>query len=674
MFSAATTRLGRRIAARVLVWPLVFAAVVCAWPLADSAQAEVITINATVSPSTLVANGSDPATITATVTSDVNGPVAGDSVTFTSSDPGQTISPTSPTPAITDANGVATASLTSSTTVGTSNIVASDASVSSSPAGLTQTAGPPATMTIALNPSTIVADGLSNATATATVRDRQGHPVNDDAIQFSSSDPGQTVSPTPAITNANGVATATLTSSTTVGTSNIVASDASVSSSPAGLTQTAGPPATMTIALNPSTIVADGLSNATATATVRDRQGHPVNDDATQFSSSDPGQTVSARSKGAVGTYTAAIRSSTKAGKATITASDGGSLTARTTLTQASGPTKVSMLVSQSTAVTNESVAVWAAVTATGGQPSGTITFLSRGAALPNCAGEPITPQNAIASCQASFAAAASPVTITAIFRPGQGSAAAGASASTVLHVTRDSSSIALSAPGTTRVGQRTTYTADISPRPTRPGSVVPSGSVAFFDHGKQISSCGAVAVQSGRSTCTVTYKAVGSHSITARYGGDANFTGSMSLARVVNMSSPPVLGIISATMQWTFRFTPKYTTILQFGISGAANTSITAACRGSGCPFAKRTITVGRTKRCGRGLRRTCLTRGKLDLVHYFLHHRLRAGTTITVLISRKSWVGKHYAFTMRARRGPAIAISCMAPGETRVGVGCST
>ena len=670
MFSAAAAELRRRTAARLLVWPLVLAGIVCAWPLAGSAQADVTTINVTLSPSTLVANGTDTATITATVTRSVRGPVAGDRVTFTSSDPNQTISPTAAT---TNAQGVATATVTSTTTVGTSRITASDGGVSSSPTDLTQTVGPPATMTIALNPSTIVADGLSTATATAMVRDAQGHQINDATVRFTSSDPNQTISPTAATTNAEGVATATVTSTTTVGTSRITASDGGVSSSPTDLTQTVGPPATMTIALNPSTIVADGLSTATATATVRDAQGHQINDATVRFTSSDPGQAISATTRDLDGTYSATIRSSTTPGRATITASGGGS-PAQTTLIQASGPTRVSILVSHATAVTNENVALWAAITATGGAPSGTMTFYRGGIPLPNCAGEPITPANAIASCQASFAAVASPVAITATFRPGPGSTSAGASASTVLDVTRDSSSTALSAPSRTHVGQRTTYIADISPRSSPLGPIVPSGSVTFFDNGKKISACGAVAVRSGASTCTVTYRTTGSHAITARYGGDANFAGSMSPLRVVDVGSAPALGTISATMQWTFRYTPAYTTILQLGISGATNTSITAACRGTGCPFAKRTITIGKKRRCGRGLTRTCLTRGKLDLALYFRHRRLHPGTKITVLISRKSWVGKHYVFTIRARRGPAIAISCMAPGETRPGVRCST
>ncbi len=171
-----------------------------------------------------------------------------------------------------------------------------------------------------------------------------------------------------------------------------------------------------------------------------------------------------------------------------------------------------------------------------------------------------------------------------------------------------------------------------------------------------------------------MTYKTAGTHTITAQYRGDANFTGSTSGPRVVDVGARPADGIISATMQWTFRYTSTYTTVLQFGLSGAASTTVTVSCRGGGCPFAKRTVTVGKTKRCGQRLTRTCPTRGKADLAAYFHHRRLRPGTKITVLVSRKSWVGKHYTFTMQARRGPAIAISCMAPGETRPGVRCST
>jgi hypothetical protein len=340
---------------------------------------------------------------------------------------------------------------------------------------------------------------------------------------------------------------------------------------------------------------------------------------------------------------------------------------------QASGPTKVSLVTSQSTAATNEAIALWANVSASGGQPAGALTFYGNGVVLPGCAGEPITPTKAVATCRASFPAAAAPIKLTATFVPGPGSSAARASATTVLQVTRASSSVELSTPASTRVGQRTTYVADISPTPSG-GPTGPSGSVAFLDNGQQISGCGAVTAQTGRATCAVTYRLAGSHSITAHYLGDANFTGSTGGPRVVKVALPAARGVISATMQWTFRYTPRYTTVLQFGVSGATNTAVTVACRGRGCPFGSRTFIVRKTQRCGRGLTHTCLTRGRTDLTRYFRGRRFGPGAKITVLISRKLWIGKHYAFTVRARRGPAVAISCMAPGATRPGVGCST
>jgi hypothetical protein len=529
------------------------------------------------------------------------------------------------------------------------------------------------TITVSLSPSTILANRTDTTTVTATVTQGAQRPVAGDTVTFASSDREQTITPGSAVTGADGVATATLTSSTTVGTSTVIASDASGSSNPADLTQTVGPATTMTLSVSPSTIVADGFSTSTATATVSDAQGHPIDNDPVQFSSSDPGQLVSATLRGSNHTYTATIRSSTTPGRTTITASDGATLSKQTTLVQASGPTRVSLVTSQSTAATNEAIALWANVSASGGQPAGALTFYGNGAVLPGCAGEPISPTSTVATCRASFSAAGSPVELTATFVPAPGSTAARASASTVLRVTRASSSVELSTPASTRVGQRTTYVADVSPSPAG-GPTTPSGSVAFFDNGQQISGCRAVNAQGGRATCAVTYRSAGSHAITAQYPGDANFTGSEAGPRVVKVVLPAPRGAISATMQWTFRYTPRYTTVLQFGVSGATNTAVTIACRGRGCPFGSRTVAVRRTQRCGRGLTHTCLTRGRTDLTRYFRGRRLGPGATITVVISRKLWIGKHYTFTMRTRRGPAVAISCMAPGATRPGVGCST
>ena len=74
--------------------------------------------------------------------------------------------------------------------------------------------------------------------------------------------------------------------------------------------------------------------------------------------------------------------------------------------------------------------------------------------------------------------------------------------------------------------GQAVTYTATVSPAPN-------GGTVAFTDSGATITGCGAQSVDTttGKATCQVTYASPGSHSITATYGGDNNFSGSSGCA-----------------------------------------------------------------------------------------------------------------------------------------------
>ena len=68
------------------------------------------------------------------------------------------------------------------------------------------------------------------------------------------------------------------------------------------------------------------------------------------------------------------------------------------------------------------------------------------------------------------------------------------------------------------------------------------------------------------------------------------------------------------------------------------------------------------------------CNTNGTVDLIGPFRSRHLRVGTKISVLITRPDWIGKFYGFTIRGGRGPSIQISCLAPGKTRPGVGCTT
>ena len=92
--------------------------------------------------------------------------------------------------------------------------------------------------------------------------------------------------------------------------------------------------------------------------------------------------------------------------------------------------------------------------------------------------------------------------------------------------VTASSTTVALtSSAGSTVYGEPVTLTAAVTS--TNPGAGTPTGTVTFFDGTSQL---GAVTLDgSGRATLTVSSLALGGHSITADYGGDAGFLGGQS-------------------------------------------------------------------------------------------------------------------------------------------------
>jgi hypothetical protein len=125
--------------------------------------------------------------------------------------------------------------------------------------------------------------------------------------------------------------------------------------------------------------------------------------------------------------------------------------------------------------------------------------------------------------------------------------------------------------------------------------------------------------------------------------------------------------------MQWTFHYTPSYTQIRALVVDGVpARANVLVKCHGRGCPFAHRSVVLAKLKRCGTRTTGMCLTHGAFDLTPSFATRHLAVGTQVTVMISRPKWIGKYYAFTVRARRAPGIRIDCLAPGGTRPGQGC--
>ena len=202
------------------------------------------------------------------------------------------------------------------------------------------------------------------------------------------------------------------------------------------------------------------------------------------------------------------------------------------------------------------------------------------------------------------------------------------------------------------------TYTATVTPPPSRPGPVEPTGAVEFFDGGHPIASCLSQALTNAGATCTVAYKTPGRHTITAQYGGDASFSGSVALGQPVNVVRVPprVLGVITATMQWSFYYTPSYTTVRALVVNGAAGAAALVKCHGRGCPFAKHAVLVTNSTRCGLKSTHSCPTYGKIDLTRRFRKGHLRVGARITVVIRRPGWIGKYCTFTVRAGRGPLV------------------
>jgi hypothetical protein len=336
--------------------------------------------------------------------------------------------------------------------------------------------------------------------------------------------------------------------------------------------------------------------------------------------------------------------------------------------------TSTTLVTSSNAPVANETLILIATVTSSvsAAAPSGAVTFSNGGRAIRGCANLSVTPtgQSATIVCRTSFGA--STALLTAAFTPTAGSSLTGSTSDIdALRVGHDSSSISLDASKTVNVGVRTTYTATVTPPASRPGPIEPSGSVEFFDGGQPIGSCLSQELVNGGATCTITYKTRGMHSITAGYGGDANFRDSTSPAQPVSVVPVPaqVLGTITSTMQWTFLYTPAYTKVLALIVNGAPNgATVLVTCHGRGCPYAKHATRVAGSP-CGS---RTCLAPGRIDLTRGFKRHRLRLGAQITVMIIRPGWIGKYFTFTVRPRRGPRIKIACLAPGGTRPGVAC--
>ncbi len=284
-----------------------------------------INITLTANPTSIPADGTSTSTITATVKDNKNQAISNREVSFTVDPPGNaTLS--APT-ATTDTNGNASVTLTSSTTVSTVTVTATvDSTSKSVTVDLYNPSqgGPPASITAVANPSSISQNGTS--AITATVLDANNNPVADGTVvNFSTSFPGATVTPTATTTNGNASATFTAGSQSGIATVNITADSVSGSVQVTILSAAVG--SVQFVSADPTVIAVQGsggVETSTITFLVKDELGNPVADGTSvSFSLLGPGggESLNPSSVSTVdGNAVTILRSGTKAGPVTVIA------------------------------------------------------------------------------------------------------------------------------------------------------------------------------------------------------------------------------------------------------------------------------------------------------------------------------------------------------------------
>jgi Invasin, domain 3 len=194
----------------------------------DAVEAVAKTVSVSLSEAKITADGLATSTATASVT-EAGKPVAGDSLTITSSDPGEKVGP------VTDnGNGTYTATITASEDVEAATVTATDVSDPADPSGTAPLTQAAPTIAVKVSPRSIAADGKSTATATVTLTGVHGEPVPGQDVSISASGPALAGLVSDA---GSGKYTATITATHSVGNSTITATDISVSPNVSGQAQ-----------------------------------------------------------------------------------------------------------------------------------------------------------------------------------------------------------------------------------------------------------------------------------------------------------------------------------------------------------------------------------------------------------------------------------------------------
>jgi len=180
---------------------------------------------------------------------------------------------TTPVTVMTNANGTADVTLKSTFTSGTATVTANASGFVDSKDVIFASADP-LILTLIAEPSIVGTEETS--TLTATLFDADGNRLADETIAFvfGTNNSGASLSAPSAVTNINGQATITYTAGPNSGDDTIEARSITETSVNASITIVAGPQ--VSLVASPISILADGITTSTFTATVLNNSGDPM--------------------------------------------------------------------------------------------------------------------------------------------------------------------------------------------------------------------------------------------------------------------------------------------------------------------------------------------------------------------------------------------------------------
>jgi PKD repeat protein len=137
------------------------------------------------------------------------------------------------------------------------------------------------------------------------------------------------------------------------------------------------------------------------------------------------------------------------------------------------------------------------------------------------------------------------------------------------------------------------------------------------------------------------------------------------------------VLGHLNSTVEWGVKHYPRYTVptyIYATHVPDGAR--IRALCRGGGCPFATRAMTVSAKRGCAK--RTACHSAQRsgtrtVNLTGWLENRHLAVRTRLQISIADTERFGFTWVFVMRPNRDPSAEKACLRPGSfTAISPGC--